>query len=227
MSDKAHFEKTVLLSIGHLAVVVAGFLVPVFLSRYLTVEAFGSYKQLLLIYLFLMGIGHMGMDNGLFYFIKTYPGKEGIFSFNAMRFDTALATVFGFCLVAFRQPISEWFHNPALADVFPLFALFVLFSIPAQHFEHYLTVLDEIKSAIILSVAYEAVKAGVIVGGFYFFHSLEAVFLGLAVLAFAKFAALFAFNVGRVRATRLPRAQAAHCRHCLEPRRNSRHTQSP
>lgn len=200
MSDKRHFEKTVLLSIGHVAVVAAGFLVPVFLSRWLTIEAYGSYKQLILLYSFALLIGHMGMDNGLFYFIKSHPGKEGVFSLNILLFDLGMAVLLaGGCLV-FGSDIARLFNNPGLAEFFPVFALFVLFAIPAQHFEHYLAVLDDIKSAIALSVAYEAIKAGVIVGGFYWFGSLHAVILGLALLSLAKLLCLLVFNLRRVRA---------------------------
>ncbi|MCB0403240.1 MAG: oligosaccharide flippase family protein [Bdellovibrionales bacterium] len=201
MSDKKHFEKTVLLSFGHLGVVVASFLIPIFLSRWLTVEMYGTYKQLMLVYLLAMVIGHMGMDNGLFYFIKNHPEHRSLFSLNVMLFDSLVAAVLCAGLCLFPNFVGELFNNPELAKPLPYFALFLFFSIPTQHFEHYLTVLDHIKAAIAVSFVYETLKAVVLIGGFYVFNSMSEVFAGLAVLTGVKFAVLAGLNLREWRHT--------------------------
>ncbi|MCB0418481.1 MAG: oligosaccharide flippase family protein [Bdellovibrionaceae bacterium] len=195
MSDKTHFEKTVLLSLGHLGVVVASFLIPIFLSRWLAVELYGTYKQLMLIYLLAMVIGHMGMDNALFYFVKNKPEHRSLFSLNVMFFDSLVAGALCAGLCFFPDVFGQLFNNPDLAKPLPYFALFLFFSIPTQHFEHYLTVLDHIKAAIAVSFIYESLKAAVLIGGFYFFNSMEGVFLALAILTGIKFVTLAGFNL--------------------------------
>lgn len=186
------------LAVGHAAVVVFTFLVPWFLSRWLTIEAYGTYKQLMVIYLLAMAVTHFGMDNGLFYFIKSHPGKEAIFSLNAMLFAGLMAVLVASALALARDPLAHSFNNPELAGYLPYFCLFLALSVPTQHFEHYLTVIDDIKGALYLTVLYEAAKSAVIVAGFYFTGSLRIVLGGLAALAAFRFLCLLAFNIRRL-----------------------------
>ncbi|MEZ4750336.1 MAG: hypothetical protein R3B54_06840 [Bdellovibrionota bacterium] len=66
---------------GHLGVVVASFLIPIFLSRWLAVEMYGTYKQLMLVYLLAMVIGHAAWEwTTVFYFIKNHPQQRTLLS---------------------------------------------------------------------------------------------------------------------------------------------------
>jgi len=152
------------------------------------------------LYVFAMLIGHMGMDNGLFYFIKTYPGKEGLFSLNVVFFDLAMASLLALGGLALGRPWRGFFNNVALADHFPVFSLLVLFPFPLT-FEHYLAVIDDIKGAIVLSVTFEAIKAVVIVGGFLLLWLTQGSSHRMTALALLKLLWLLGFNLFRVRAS--------------------------
>ena len=203
MEGKTHFEKTVILSIGHVFSVGVSFLIPVFLSRWLEIEAYGTFKLFILIQGLFLAVVHLGMDFGLFYFIKSRPNAFPVFSLNAIIFETVLSLFCATLFLVFGGKASLLFNNPDLAlHLLPFFFL-ILFSIPAQHLDHYFTVLDKIKWAVLSTILHEFLKTSIIIVGYFFFNSLSFVLSGLALLSLAKLGILVTFNALAMKRLRL------------------------
>ncbi len=52
------------------------FLVPIVLTRSLSLEEFGAYKQVFLVFTVLLPIIDLGITNSLYYLIPKYPDKK-------------------------------------------------------------------------------------------------------------------------------------------------------
>ena len=77
-------KPAVTLMSGRLVGVVVAFSIPVVLARVLDQTAFGTYKQLFLVYATLYGIAQLGMAESLFYFLPSNPARAGRYALNSL-----------------------------------------------------------------------------------------------------------------------------------------------
>jgi len=118
-------KPTAVLMSGRLAGVVVAFAIPVVLARVLDQSAFGTYKQLFLIFATLYGIGQLGMAESLFYFLPARPERSGRYALNSF---VVLAGAGALCLAtlwAGRNLIAGWFGNRDLATGLPWIGLYL------------------------------------------------------------------------------------------------------
>jgi len=118
-------KPTAVLMTGRLAGIVVAFSIPIVLARILDQSAFGTYKQLFLIYATLYGIAQLGMAESLFYFLPADPARAGRYALNALL---VLAGAGALCLAslwAFRDPIAAWFGNRDLAAGLPWIGVYL------------------------------------------------------------------------------------------------------
>lgn len=202
--SKAHFEKTAAVALGQAAGFAFSFFIPVFLSRRLTVESYGTYKQIFLIQWFFLMTLQMGLDSGLFYFMKRDPKRAALYSLNALLAELGLALVVASALLVAREPLGRLFHNPELAGLVPALGALVVFSIPSQHLEHYLMVLDRIRSNVVVFSASELAKAAAVIGGLAWLGSLEAAVLGVAAIGLLRCLFLVGLNLRSLRREGVP-----------------------
>ena len=198
-TEEKNFENMLILSGGKFFGFFLTFLIPFFLSRWLTIEDYGTYKQIILLWMIFLQIQNLGMDLGLFYFVKTDPRNAPIFSLNVTAANLATTLLTIGALLFFSGQISNLLNNSQLAAYIPYFCLVLLFSIPAQHFEHYLVSMDKIKWAFILEGLHEISKSCIIIMGFLFYNSLKTVLLMLSLLYLIKLCILVCFNIGLIK----------------------------
>lgn len=205
---KAHFEKTAVVAFGQAAGFLFSFFIPVFLSRRLSIDSYGTYKQIFLIQGFFLLTLQMGLDSGIFYFMKRDPRSSPLFSLNAVFIESLLALLVAATLVLFRAPLAHLFHNPELAELIPALAALILFSIPSQPLEHYLMVLDKVRYSVLAFTATALLKALVVLGGYLFLDSLKAVVFGLAAIGLLRCLLLVGWNLYSLRRDKIPLASA-------------------
>ncbi|MEK6623591.1 MAG: oligosaccharide flippase family protein [Bdellovibrionota bacterium] len=198
-TEEKNFENMLILSGGKFFGFFLTFLIPFFLSRWLTIEDYGTYKQIILLWMVFLQIQNLGMDLGLFYFVKTDPRNAPIFSLNVAAANLATTLLTIGALLFFSGQISNLLNNSQLATYIPYFCLVLLFSIPAQHFEHYLVSMDKIKWAFILEGLHEISKSCIIIMGFLFYNSLKTVLLMLSLLYLIKLCILICFNISLIK----------------------------
>ena len=80
---KSTLKPTLLLMCGRSAAFAVTFLIPVVLVRTFDQAAFGTYKQLFLIYGTLFSIAQFGMAESLYYFLPNNPKAAGRFGANS------------------------------------------------------------------------------------------------------------------------------------------------
>jgi O-antigen/teichoic acid export membrane protein len=116
---KSTLKPTLLLMCGRSAAFAVTFLIPVVLVRTFDQVAFGTYKQLFLIYGTLFTIAQFGMAESLYYFLPNNPKKAGRLGANS----TLLLAFFGAaCAIGLTwqaSRIAGWFRNPALEEFLP------------------------------------------------------------------------------------------------------------
>ena len=86
-------KPTAVLMSGRLAGIVVAFSIPIVLARTLDQSAFGTYKQLFLIYVTLYGIAQLGMAESLFYFLPGAGETAGRYVANSFVFLAAAGAV--------------------------------------------------------------------------------------------------------------------------------------
>ncbi len=182
-------------AIGQAAGFAFSFFIPVFLSRRLSIESYGTYKQIILIQWFFFMTLHMGLDFGLFYFMKRHPREAPVFSLNAVISEIGIAFLVAIALYALRYPLAAAFHNQDLAGLASMLGVLIIFTIPAQHLEHYLMVMDKVKYNVLVFSLSEGLKAFAVFIGFYFFHSLAVVILLFALVGALRCGLLIVMNL--------------------------------
>lgn len=120
------FRPALVLMSGRALGFLATFAIPVVLARLLDLGAFGTYKQLFLLYSTLYCIGQLGMAESLFYFLPAAPRNGGRYALNAMAV-AGLAGAGGLALLyALRGSIAGALNNPALAAYLPWVGVLLL-----------------------------------------------------------------------------------------------------
>jgi len=87
------------------------FLVPIVLARKFSLEEFGYYKQLFLIFNILLPIIDLGITNSLYYFMPRYPDEKGAFVGQALIL-TILPCIFSLaCCLFIPEKIAQAFTH--------------------------------------------------------------------------------------------------------------------
>lgn len=100
------------------------FLIPIVLVRYLDQEAFGTYKQLFLIYGSLYVIGQFGISESLYYFLPEGRKRSGIYVCNAVIMLVVIGMAPLIVLWLLADPIAAAMNNTMLASKLPWIGVF-------------------------------------------------------------------------------------------------------
>src|SRR5438874_7198772 len=114
---------------------VVSFAIPVVLARVLLPTAFGTYKQLFLIYTTLYGVAQLGAAESLYYFVPRKPADAARSVTNAVMTLAIVGTAGFAALYIARTNIAAWLGNPAVAGYLPLLAVFLTLTLISAAFE--------------------------------------------------------------------------------------------
>ncbi len=187
-------EKAFLLTTGHVAGFLCGMLTPMVLSRALSVEELGTYRQVFLIIWIVGFAGSLGMDNGLFYFVRRDPRQAARISFTCVAFNVVMGALLAALLVTFRQDFAGAMNNPSLVQHAPWLALYLAVLLPGQQLPAYLVILGRIRGALLVNIANAAALALAAILGYTLGGSLDRVLQGLTLWAACRLLILFAVN---------------------------------
>jgi O-antigen/teichoic acid export membrane protein len=118
--ESSIFGPTLLLIGGRGIAVAVTFVVPLVLARILAPDAFGTYRQLLLIFTTVYGVAQLGMAESLFYFIPSDPRRAGTYAGNAVLTLAAAGAVVAVTLTLVQSPLAAALDNPALQGLLAL-----------------------------------------------------------------------------------------------------------
>lgn len=188
-------EKALLLTTGHVLSFLCGMMTPMVLSRTLSVEALGTYRQVFLIIWIVGFAGSLGMDNGLFYFIRRRPADAARVSFTAMAFNLFVGLLVALAMTIFREPFGTAMNNGELAQIAPWLGLYLLTLLPGQQLPALLVILGRIRGALIVNIVHSAILAAAAIAGYVIFGSLVHVLQLLTAWAVMRVIILSAINL--------------------------------
>jgi O-antigen/teichoic acid export membrane protein len=182
-----------LLVAGRTVGFVAAFAIPVVLARTFDQAAFGTYKQLFLIYATFYGLAQLGAAESLYYFVPRSPDEAGRRVGNALvtLSLTGLACFTGLYLGRFA--IAASLSNAALASELPLLGLFLGFMLIGAAFEIVMVSRKEHTSGAGVYAASDVVRTALFLVPAFVVGSLRSVLAGAVVFAGLRLVAMLAY----------------------------------
>jgi len=127
-------KKALLASVSKSFKHVSVFLLSILLSRYLTLDDYGSYLQVMLIATTAIYFSLMGIPSSIYYFYQRVNNKKEFIRRTILMIH-ALAILSVTFIVLISDKLAVLLNNPKLTDVVFVFVLFILFQIPIKLFE--------------------------------------------------------------------------------------------
>jgi O-antigen/teichoic acid export membrane protein len=172
---------------------IAAFAIPVVLARKFDRAAFGTYKQLFLVYATLYGLAQVGAAESLYYFVPRNRDEAGRRVANAIV-TLALMGVACFGLLYFgRTAIAAWLSNAALADYLPLLGVFLAFTLVSAALEIMMVSRKEHKIATVTYAGSDLLRTALFVLPALAFGSLRGVLAGAAAFAAVRAMAMLVY----------------------------------
>jgi O-antigen/teichoic acid export membrane protein len=134
-SEDGTSRPALLLVAGRSAGFAVSFAIPIVLARTFDPGAFGTYKQLFLVYTTLYGLAQIGAAESLYYFVPRSSDKAGRSVGNALA---TLALMGALCFVVLyltRTTIAAWLTNADIAGYLPFISVFLAFTLVTAAFE--------------------------------------------------------------------------------------------
>lgn len=131
MKKNSNFEQALWLGLGQFCTFAISFISAAILSRYLDKTEYGTYKQILYIYVTLQSLFTLGLPNVFSYFIpRLEPGEQKTFIDTMTRIFLVIGAVFSLILFTCSDLIAQILKNPELSVGLKLFSPFPLFTLP-------------------------------------------------------------------------------------------------
>ena len=175
---------------------LAAFFVPLVLVRLFDPAAFGTYKQLFLIYGTLYGVAQLGVAESLYYFVPRNPSDAGRHAMNAV---VTLAVVGLGCMAllgAAAGDIARWLTNPQLADTLVLLGGFLALMLVSALFEIVLVARQQYETAAYAYAASDILRTALILVPAIAFGGLRGVLWGAIAFATVRVIAML-WTLGR------------------------------
>ena len=180
-------KPTALLMSGRLAGIVVAFSIPLVLARVLDQAAFGTYKQLFLIYATLFGIGQLGMAESLFYFLPADPENGSRYTRNSLLVLLGAGVLCLAGLWAARNAVASWFGNRDLAAGLPWIGLYLGLMLASTLLEIVLIARARFATAALTYAASDVARTALSLLPLLVWRSLTAVLAGGALFAALRF----------------------------------------
>lgn len=185
-TDGFTFRPALQLMGGRLVGFVATFFVPIVLVRVFAPEAFGTYKQLFLIYTTLYGLAQIGMAESLFYFLPLGPEKGGRYLVNSLLLLGLSGAVAFAGLWLLRDEIAGWLNNPALGRYLPWIGGYLLLMLASAGLEISLLCRRRYLAATAGYAVSDVLRAGVLVAPALLTGDLRWLLAGAVAFAAAR-----------------------------------------
>jgi O-antigen/teichoic acid export membrane protein len=194
--DKTAFNQMVLLTGARIFGILFSIAIPMFLGRKLSIEMYGTYKQIMLFYWFSQVALNLGVDDSAYYYFKWEPKNLSLFSFNALIFNTFVTSTIWIFLICFKSEIAHFLANPDLANYLALMGFLIFATVCSMQIEGILIVgLNRFNDRLKVEMATELLKSLAIISAFYFYNSLYvAMSLLIAIMCIRLVAVMLIIN---------------------------------
>ena len=167
--------------------IIFSIFIPMYLGRKLSIETYGTYKQIMLFFWFSQVALNLGFDDSVYYFLNRNPNKFPLYSFNAMIFNLLITGILWGVLSVFKVEISSLIKNPSLAQYLPMLGYLILATVSSMQIEGILIIgLDRFNERLAVEIGTEFLKSVGTISAFYFYNSVYAVLVFLALIMTAR-----------------------------------------
>lgn len=173
------FGKAGPLVVARFVATVVTFCIPLVLARRLSLQEYGSYKQLLLLATPLLNVLPFGMTSSLYFFIPRAQAKRP-FLVQTYLYLLGAGLLAGWLILTFLGVAGEHFSNPQLFDLRWELAGYATFFLAASALEATLTSQGKTKSSGVIYVISEVVKAASLIVPVLLGYGLTGAMMGLA-----------------------------------------------
>jgi O-antigen/teichoic acid export membrane protein len=192
-SDASVTGDGAVLFVGRLLAFVLVFLAPIILARVFSVEAFGLYRQVFLIYTSVTAILPLGLAAGLSYFVLRDPEHRSVYISQTVGLMSVIALIGGGVLALMAPLIANAMNSPDLVHVIPVLAILVALSMCPTILEGLMIASKTSRGAAATHLASEITRAGLFVGAALLTKSVTAVVVAAVLWAMARCIALFVY----------------------------------
>lgn len=148
--SESNFNQVLWLAISSFSTFALALVSAAILSRFLSKEDYGTYKQILFIYTTLQVVFSAGLPGVFAYFIPRLTNGQGKFLINSInRVFILIGLFFSIFLYLISGIIADVLNNPELSIGLKIFSPFPLFTIPAIGVEGIYTAIRKTKSILI------------------------------------------------------------------------------
>ena len=184
------FRPTLVLMSGRMMSLGATFLIPVVLARLFTVEEFGTYKQVFLVYMTFYAIAQFGMAESLFYFLPRARQEGGRYVSNAI-FMLLIAASIGFGIILWEGArLSNLLGNSRLAQHFPLLGIYLVFMTASAALEIVMISRQQYGRAAVYYAGSDIVRAVLLIVPALLLQSVHGLLIGAVAFAGSRFLAM-------------------------------------
>jgi O-antigen/teichoic acid export membrane protein len=187
-------QKSLTLKVGILAFANASqkgimLVIAMILSRYLIVEDYGTYQQLIMIYSTLITIISFGLPSSINYFLPRteLKGERKAYVIQTYILLLVLGFLFSIAFFFLSGFISKQFNNPELTGLIKIFIWFVFFLTPIQFINQLLVVLDKTKKLAVYRISMTLLRLISVVLPILLGLGLRAIIISLFCFSFVNF----------------------------------------
>ena len=184
-------KKALLTSISKSVKHVSVFLLSILLARYLSLDDYGTYIQVMLIantaiYLFLMGI-----PSSVYFFLVRVKDKKKFLhrTILIIHLLALLAAAIGYFA---NEQIAASMNNPRLSDFTLIYILFILFQIPIKLYEPTMISSDRIKNFIWINLTFNSLFFFAVAIPLVWLKDIAAIFVWLSVFFAVQYIVIYA-----------------------------------
>jgi len=189
-APNSSFKPTLFLITGRMLAFAVTFFIPIVLSRIFDLSAFGTYKQVFLVYATLFGIAQVGMAESLYYFLPHDQQHAGRYLLNSMLL---LALSGGLCLGLLylgAGRVGQTLHNQEVSTCMGLLGVYLLLMLVTAVFEIAMISRNRYRQAALAYALSDVVRAVFLVVPVVVFRSLQGLLLGGIAFGVVRLAAL-------------------------------------
>lgn len=172
----------VLLTGARVIGVVFSIIIPMYLGRKLSVESYGTYKQIMLLFWFSQVALNLGIDDSAYYNLRLDPKRFPLYSFNALVFNLLATGALWAAMVFFSHEISLLLKNPEIEPLLSILGFLILVTISSMQIEGILIGMNLFQERLWVEVGVEVLKVIGILWAFYFYNSIYIALIVLSIL---------------------------------------------
>ncbi|MBP6875972.1 MAG: oligosaccharide flippase family protein [Candidatus Eisenbacteria bacterium] len=171
-------------SLGRGVAAGAGLVSVMILSRLLSREDYGTYRQIWVVYFLLAPVMELGLTQSASYFgAQLVPQRQKTYITQNSLLLLASGILTSLAVLSFAAPISRLFGNADLVEPLRAFALFFAFALPFDLTENLLVALGRAGWSGVITAASAIVQAAITLAAFLTGASITQVFVCLTIFA--------------------------------------------